>query len=42
MQNDRVLIDENPFDKWMNFKIEINVSTGDDGYIKLFVNKRGL
>ena len=38
MQNDRVLIDENPFDKWMNFKIEINVSTGDDGYIKLFVN----
>ena len=38
MQNDRVIIDENPFDKWMNFKIEINVSTGDDGYIKLFVN----
>jgi hypothetical protein len=38
MQNDRVLIDENPFDKWMNFKIEINVSTGDDGYINLFVN----
>ena len=38
MQNDRVLIDETPFDKWINFKIEINVSTGDDGYIKLFVN----
>ena len=37
-QNDRVLIDENPFDKWINFKIEINSSTGDDGYIKLFVN----
>ena len=37
-QNDRVLIDENPFDKWIHFKIEINISTGDDGYIKLFVN----
>jgi len=38
VQNDRVTIDKNPFDKWINFKIEIYVSKGNDGYIKLFVN----
>lgn len=38
VQNDRKIIDDNPFDKWINFKIEINVSIGNDGYIKLFVN----
>lgn len=38
VQNDRAIIDKNPFDKWINFKIEIKVSIGNDGYIKLFVN----
>jgi hypothetical protein len=37
-QNDRITIRENPFNEWINIKIEIKASVNNDGYIKLYIN----
>jgi len=38
LQNERIIISDNPFDIWFKIKIEIYSTTSDEGYIKLFVN----
>jgi len=37
-QNERIIISDNPFNKWFKIKIEIYSSTNAEGYIKLFID----
>ena len=37
-QNEKILIKDNPYNQWIKIKIEINASTDQSGYIKLFIN----
>ena len=38
IQNEKILIKDNPYNQWIRIKIEIKASNDQSGYIKLFIN----